>query len=86
MKYVLNYVRSIWQGLSMIYVGFILGQRYHDSHDLSLGVLSVLTGVWLVSMGLDIYLYLTSRETSEAYKQYLKDKQESEARGRRSEV
>lgn len=32
MKYVLNYVRQIWQSFSLIFVGFILGQsyRYHD--------------------------------------------------------
>lgn len=79
MKYVLNYVRSIWQGLSLMFFGFILGQSY----PLSFGILSVFTGVWLVSMVLDFYLYLTSREPSEPYKQYLKDKKESEARGPR---
>ena len=77
MKYVLNYVRSIWQGLGLIFLGFMLGQTY----PLSFGILSVFTGVWLVSLVLDFYL--TSREPSEPYKQYLKDKKESEARGPR---
>jgi hypothetical protein len=40
MKYVLNYVRSIWQGLSLMFFGFILGQSY----PLSFGILSRLHG------------------------------------------
>lgn len=83
MKYVANIVRSISQGLGLIFVGFIFGQSYRY-HDLSLGVLSVWMGVSAVSMVLDFYL--TWREPSEAYKRYLADKKESEARGRRSEV
>ena len=77
MKYVLNYLRSIWQGLGLMFLGFILGQRYHDL-SLSFGVMAVLMGVWLVSMILDVYIL---RGPSEAYQRYLKDKQESEARG-----